>query len=305
MTKYVNTNSDAAATAATAGSRNTRPLRNSHPPGESRNSSPASASLQCPFNPAPARLSEKIRLARQTGFPCKNESPTKAFRGGAGPACNPNRPIPRSPAMPPTVIRNPADTSSCGEIGASSDSSDGFCMRSTTVPPVLTPNCRASAVFSTTASSRIPPKTGGVSAKAQKCLSTPRIWTRLARADSSGVAAVPGNCSTAAANPLETPDRRSSARAERKNRSREARAKLLRPIRASASSRRLPRTQSPIASAPTRMALATVTPSSVPRRAAWNRKLAQNKFNRQTLSEIQAFCGSKSLGSTKNRRPGF
>ena len=107
---------------------------------------------------------------------CNQDSGRKAFSGEAWLACNPNRPKSASETTPLTVKRMAVETSSRGEMGASCESSDGFCARRMIVSPALTRNCAASAELRTTESGGNG-GTAGFCASAQNFPLTPRIWT--------------------------------------------------------------------------------------------------------------------------------
>ncbi len=197
-------------------------------------------------------------------FDCNWPSDTKAVYGGICEACRLNRPNCRSVTTAWTLSwAIDAVASSIGAIGASRESCEGLCTLRLTTSPFSTRSCLANRSLSTTASSGMSVKLGGSSARSQNPASTPMTTTLLARHLSSGRLATPGSCSVAAVAVCKS-SARYLAKSVRNRRSPEGRASSTLPKRASAMSRKLPRTDSPSSIAPTNTIAPTATPSRVP-----------------------------------------
>ena len=186
------------------GSRYTRAVRSSRlwTSGSSRNSSSASARFQVWRNATLdltaarawsfALANSKLARPGRLSCCCSAVSETKALNGAACPALRLNRPNSASDAMALTLSRSETEESSCGEMGVSRESRPGLATRKMMLSPDATWSCVASGELRTTSSVEGILTDGCPGASNQKRSSTPRTWTRLARAESSGVLALDG-----------------------------------------------------------------------------------------------------------------
>ena len=274
--KIVRPPGTASAAARTGVSRKTRRDRSSRAAcsGSSRTSSSASESVQCfqrrslaaPVDcthvAVPPIRSVLARSGRATNS-CNQRSDTKALAAGSWSACREKSPNCWADATARTVRRTASESSASPDSGASPDSSPGFSIRRSTSSPTAAPSLAASVSLRTisSASGRGP---GAPGAMDQKCGSTPRTRTRLARAVPSSVSAVPRRASIGATR-LPVFSRSGSASAARKVRPGVTSAWRTSPSLASARARRLWRTESPTTSAPTSTAVATAAAAATAR----------------------------------------